>query len=77
MPTLLRIQGYRFFFFSNEGYGKPHIHVDSGDNYAKFWLRPVNLAKSFGYKPAELTMLRKLVESREELFWEKWHEYFA
>jgi len=35
-------------FFSNEGYGKPHIHVESGDNYAKYWLRasvksPLNL----------------------------------
>ncbi|MGD0970550.1 MAG: DUF4160 domain-containing protein [Desulfobaccales bacterium] len=77
MPTILRIQGYRFFFFSNEGYGKPHIHVESGDSYAKFWLKPVSMGKSFGYRPVELTMIRKIVESHEDLFWEKWHEYFA
>jgi hypothetical protein len=77
MPTILRIEGYRFFFFSNEGVEKPHIHIESGDNYAKYCLKPVTLASNFGYKSSELTFLRKLVERNEELFWEKWHEYFA
>jgi hypothetical protein len=54
-PTILRIEGYRFFFFSNEGLGKAHIHIESGDNYEKYWLRPVILARSFGYKSSELT----------------------
>jgi hypothetical protein len=31
MPTVLRIDGYRFFFFSNEGNEPVHIHVESGD----------------------------------------------
>lgn len=77
MPTILRTEGYRFFFYSNEGVGKPHIHVESGDSYAKYWLKPVTLAKNFGYKSSELTHLRGLVERHEELFLEKWHEYFA
>ena len=77
IPTILRIHGYRFFFFSNEGFEKPHIHVESADNYAKFWLKPVALASSFGYNSSEITNLRKLVKQQEQLFWEKWHEYFA
>jgi len=77
MPTILRLHGYRFFFFSNEGFEKAHIHVESGDNYAKFWVKPVGLASSFGYHSSELTRLRKLVEQHEEFIWEKWHEYFA
>ena len=77
MPTILRIHGYRFFFFSNEGKGKPHIHVESGDNYGKYWLKPVILASSFGYNPSELTHLRKLIESQEDFFLEKWNEYFT
>ncbi len=77
MPTILHIYGYRFFFFSNEGFENPHIHVESGDNYAKFWLKPVSLASSFGYNSSEITNLRKLVKQQEQLFWEKWHEYFA
>lgn len=77
MPTVLKVHGYRFFFFSNEGEERPHIHVESGDNYAKYWLKSVVLASSFCYNSSEITYLRKLVETHENLFWEKWHEYFA
>ncbi|MBI3682024.1 MAG: DUF4160 domain-containing protein [Acidobacteria bacterium] len=38
MPTLLRVRGYRFFFFSLEGREPPHMHVAHGGRYAKFWL---------------------------------------
>ena len=27
MPTILRRDGYRFFFYSKEGKEPPHIHV--------------------------------------------------
>jgi hypothetical protein len=40
-PTVLRVKGYRFFFFSLEGHGPPHIHVESAERFAKFWLGPV------------------------------------
>ncbi|MBI4007657.1 MAG: DUF4160 domain-containing protein, partial [Planctomycetes bacterium] len=46
MPTILRIKGYRFFFFSLEGREPPHIHVEHAGKYAKFWLEPVELARS-------------------------------
>jgi hypothetical protein len=77
MPTVLRIDGHRFFFFSNEGDEPPHIHVESGDNHAKFWLRPVALASSLGYTARELRQLRELVEAHRDLFEAKWHEYFG
>jgi len=32
MPTVLRIRGYRFFFFSDESREPAHVHVESGDN---------------------------------------------
>jgi hypothetical protein len=46
MPTLLRIEGFRFFFYSNEQDEPPHVHVEKGDGEAKFWLQPVALAYS-------------------------------
>jgi len=76
MPTVLRILGYRFFFFSNEGTEPIHIHVESGDGYAKFLLNPVVLADSVGYNSTELNKLRKLTQENESLFIEKWNEYF-
>jgi hypothetical protein len=36
VPTILRAQGYRFFFFSNEGDEPPHIHVERAECAAKF-----------------------------------------
>jgi len=46
--------GYRFFFFSNEGTEPPHIHVERGDGYAKFWLEPVELVDAVGMGNANL-----------------------
>ena len=77
MPTVAGIGGYRFFFFSNEGNEPPHIHVESQDQYAKFWLEPIGLAKSVGYHAAELTRLRKLVMEHRERFKEKWDAHFS
>jgi hypothetical protein len=77
MPTVLRIHGHRFFFFSNEGNEPSHIHVETAEKYAKFWLNPVALAKSIGYNSKELGQLRELVEEHQNLFKEKWYEYFG
>ena len=57
MPTILRERGYRFFFFSRENHEPPHIHIESGDDYAKFWLQPVVLDQSFGYNSTEVHRL--------------------
>ena len=77
MPTVLRVGPYRFFFFSNEGNEPAHIHVESGDSYAKFWLQPVALAKSGAYDSGELNRIRKIVVEHCDLFVEKWNEYFG
>jgi len=76
MPTILRIGRHRFFFFSNEGNELPHIHIETAENYAKFWLEPIALARAIGYNAKDLQRLRKLVEEQRDLFLEKWDEYF-
>jgi hypothetical protein len=77
MPTVLRIHGFRFFFFSGEGNEPPHIHVEYGDSVAKFWLNPVDLAMSAGFRSHELTRVRALVIEHRLMFLEKWNEYFG
>lgn len=77
MPTVLRWNGYRFYFFSHEGSEPPHIHIDKAGNSAKFWLQPVGLARNYGYTDRDLNRLHdKLVELNAELIAE-WHDYFA
>lgn len=77
MPTVLKIKGYRFFFFSLEGNEPPHIHIEHGDKVAKFWLKPINLASSSGFRSQELTQIRALVIEHSNMFLEKWNEYFS
>jgi hypothetical protein len=63
VPTVFRHDGYRFFFFSNEGDPRepPHVHVRRGGGEAKFWLMPeVAVAESFGFNAAELNALSEL-----------------
>jgi hypothetical protein len=76
MPTVLRVKGHRFFFFSHEADEPPHIHVAHAENYAKFWLNPVSLVWNIGFRSHELTELRRLVEDNRRMFEEKWHEHF-
>lgn len=77
MPLVLRVKGYRFFFFSLEGTEPPHIHVEQAERYAKFWLNPVSLVKSRGFRSGELSELQKIVEENRGLFAEKWNEHFS
>ena len=77
MPALLRIRGYRFFFYSLEDREPPHIHVAQGGRYAKFWLDPVRLASNRGFRSHELTVIRELVLEHRNLSLEKWNAYFS
>ena len=76
MPEVLRIHGYRFFFFSREGTEPHHIHVEPAERYAKFWLTPVVLAESRGFRSAELRELHNLIEENRETFIVAWDEHF-
>jgi hypothetical protein len=77
MPTVLRASGFRFFFYSLEGSEPPHIHVEHGDNVAKFWLNPINLAESHGFRAHELNRLRMLVMEHRATFVEAWNVHFG
>jgi uncharacterized protein DUF4160 len=77
MPTVLRVKGYRFFFFSLEGKEPPHIHVEQADRYAKLWLAPVSIARTKGFRSGELTDIFRFDQNNQQLFQERWHEHFG
>jgi hypothetical protein len=77
MPTVLRVAGFRFFFYSLEGSEPPHIHVEHDDKVAKFWLDPVGLAESYGFRPHEVNRVRALVIEHRLSFLEAWNAHFA
>lgn len=79
MPKVFEIDGYKFFFFSNEGDpSEPcHIHVRKAGNLAKFWVEPnVRLDSSDGFSSKELKFIANAVEERKELIKEAWNEFF-
>lgn len=77
MPTILKYKGYRFFFFSLEGNEPPHVHIEHGDKVAKFWLKPISLASSYGFRSQELSKIRLIVIENGSSFLERWHEHFG
>ena len=76
MPTVLHIEGFRFFFYSRENREPPHIHVEHGEKLAKFWLTPVRLAASRRFKAHELAYLYNIVVAFRQTFLEAWDEHF-
>lgn len=72
MPTVLRVRGYRFFFYMREGREPAHIHVESGDGEAKYWLSPVALAFSTGYADHELRRVEAIIAENQEVLLSAW-----
>jgi len=75
MPTVLRVAGFRFHFYSDEGSEPPHIHVDAGDAECKFWLSPVALAKNRGMSPVDIRKVERLVYEHQMLLLEKYDDF--
>jgi hypothetical protein len=53
-----------------------HIHVEQAERYAKFWLTPISLAESRGFRSSELRELHNLEQHRES-FILAWDEHFG
>lgn len=59
MPTILRWNGYRFYFYSGDQHEPVHIHIRKGNAEAKFWLEPVSLAIAYNFADNELGKIEK------------------
>lgn len=76
MPTVLRVEAYRFFFVSLDRSEPPHIHVKREKMVAKIWLDPVVLERAGGFRRVEINRIMKLVKAHRQRLLEKWHEFF-
>jgi hypothetical protein len=78
MPKVLLVNGFSFFFYSNEGNEPVHIHIRKGDAEAKFWIAPIiELEYSEGFSTSELRFIREQLESSNKFIIEKWDEHFS
>ena len=79
MPTILRRDGFRFAFFSNEGHPRepPHVHVSGGGGEAKIWLEPdVALDESSGLNARELNRILAIAREEREALMKACHGHF-
>ncbi len=74
MPTILRSGPYRVYFYSHESNEPPHVHVDQS---AKFWLKPIALARNLGFSPLELRRIQRMLQTNDSLLVEKWNAKFG
>ena len=78
MPTVLRIDGYRFFFYSNENNEPAHIHVEKGDAEGKIWLEPsISVAYFEGFNSREQNDIMQITRENFPVYILKWYEYFG
>lgn len=76
MPRIKGIPGpYRLFFTSFDGNAPPHVQVERDTSTAKFWLEPIELARSHGFSARELNGIRRLIKTQRAVILEAWHEH--
>ncbi len=76
MPSKL-IDGYRFFFYSNERNEPPHMHIRKGGSETKIWLGTLDFAYNHGFAEGELTRIRRVTRSHLNELFDLWDEHFA
>lgn len=76
-PTIFREGPYRFFFFSREE-PRPHVHVQSSEGEAKFWLAPdVELAQNIKLSDRDLRRIHELILEHKNEIQDAWNRHFG
>jgi hypothetical protein len=65
MPVVLRIKGYRFFFYSADLDEPPHVHVAQSEREAKFWINPVAVARAGRFRANELREIERILKEHQ------------
>jgi hypothetical protein len=77
MPTVLYINGFRFFFYLNE-HEPIHVHVKRGDSEARVVLVPIiDISYCRGFKKNELRFIIEIISNNYEIIIETWHATFG
>lgn len=74
MPVILRVKGYRFWFYEADLDEPPHVHVGKAEMEAKYWLIPVALAKSRRFRNHELREIERLLTDYQDELLKAWHK---
>ena len=75
MPTLLDINGFKFFFYANEHKPK-HIHVMKNEDFAKIELDNLKVTQDY-LKPKDLKFALQIIKENKKEFERIWDEWFS
>ena len=72
MPVVLRVNGYKFWFYEADLNEPPHVHVGREGKEAKFWLDPIREARAGRFKSFELNDIKRIIEDNHAFLLEAW-----
>ncbi|HEX5329859.1 DUF4160 domain-containing protein [Sulfuricurvum sp.] len=74
MPTLLNLNGFKFFFYANEHEPK-HIHVMKNEGFAKVELESLTVVQNY-LKAKDLKVALEIIKENKNEFERMWDEWF-
>lgn len=77
MPTILRVEGFRFFFHAADCREPAHVHVTRGNGLIKVWVETLVIAQSVGFRGHEERRILELVEGNRSYILMRWREFCA
>lgn len=75
MPTVLRVDGFRFFFFSDE-HLPLHIHVENGDGYMRVELETFKVTDKYKLSKSDEKKILSIIKEHQQKLIGAWDEYF-
>ena len=75
MPVVLRVAGYKFFFYQADLANElPHVHVAKEDNEARFWLDPIRIARGGKFLKSNLRDIERIIEDNLQFLLNAWKD---
>ena len=74
LPVILRIRGYRFWFYQADLNEPPHVHVGKQGKEAKYWVDPIALARAGRFRPHELNEIERILIAYRENIMDAWQK---
>ncbi|MCB0067676.1 MAG: DUF4160 domain-containing protein [Caldilineaceae bacterium] len=72
MPVVLRVKGYKFWFYEADLDEPCHVHVGKESKEAKFWLKPVGRSRAGGFRPVELRDIERIIDDHLDFLLNAW-----
>ena len=74
MPVVLRVKGYRFWFYEADLDEPAHVPVGKEGRETKYWLDPVRMARAGRFSPGDLREIERIIHGNLGFLLHVWQE---